>query len=136
MSARSVAEAEVMSARHDAEIASKQREDALLEASELRKRLEDQRDKSEEAAKASLTQVASSEAHVAKLDAQLSTATARNKTLEDEVETLERKGLELTKQRDEATARVEGTPRSGSATRARYGTMWKRLIAPASGRKR
>ena len=31
LSARSVAEAEVMSARHDAEIASKQREDALLE---------------------------------------------------------------------------------------------------------
>ena len=48
LSARSVAEAEVMSARHDAEIASKQREDALGEASDLRRRLEDQRDKSED----------------------------------------------------------------------------------------
>ena len=78
-----------------------------LRVSELRKRLEDQRDKNEEAAKASLTEKAAHEAHVAKLDAQLSAATARNKTLEDEVEVLERKGLELTKQRDEATARVE-----------------------------
>ena len=107
LSARSVAEAEVMSARHDAEIASKQREDALEEVSELRKRLEDQRDKNEEAAKASLTQIASNEAHVAKLDAQLSTATARNKTLEDEVEVLERKCLELAKDLDETKARLE-----------------------------
>ena len=82
--------------------------------------LEDQRNKNEEAAKASLTQKRFHEAHVAKLDAQLSTATARNKTLEDEVETLERKGLELTKQLDEVTARVERDaekdPRRGHAT--------------------